>query len=280
MMDCKRIANDIKDDCKKRLSALHNIGCYLTIIQVEGDEASNAYTKGKKRDCEEIGLGCKHILLPNDSCFGNVASEIDKAKLDYHCVGIILQLPLPEHLKKYEEKLISRIPCNKDVDGFNELSEFAPCTPAGIIHIIKKQFGVIEGLTVAVIGRGQLVGKPLVKMLLKENATVIQCHSKTPKNIIEHICSNNLIDVIVTATGVPNTLTADMIKTSCKTLIIDAGISRDSNGKLCGDCDKQMYDVVPNITTVPNGVGLLTRAMLMQNCVKSAEKTIALYMKV
>ena len=271
MIDCKKIAQDIKNDCKERLANLKGKDYYLKIVQVEGDLASNAYTKGKKKDCEEIGLGCKHILLPNNCGWYHVRSEIDKGNEDSMCVGIILQLPLPEHLKYCEERLINRIAPQKDVDGFIESSPFGPCTPAGIVHIAKEQLGSLEGKVVTVIGRGKLVGAPLVKILNKENATIIQCNSRTPRYALRKACA--MSDVIVTATGSINTISTDIMSAvSDDTVIIDAGINRDEDGKMCGDCASYIYKIHDKITPVPGGVGLMTRAMLMHNCVTAAER--------
>lgn len=271
MIDCKKIAQDIKNDCKERLANLKGKDYYLKIVQVEGDLASNAYTKGKKKDCEEIGLGCFHDLLPNDVKIEDVVWAIDRGNKDRNCVGIILQLPLPEHLKNVTDGLTMCIAKEKDVDGFIEHSPFDPCTPAGIIHIAKKQLGSLDGKVVTVVGRGKLVGAPLVKLLNKENATIIHCNSRTPKDALKKACA--MSDIVVTATGSVNTISENMIYAiQDKTVIIDAGINRDENGKMCGDCNPYIYGIHDNITPVPGGVGLLTRAMLMHNCVVAAER--------
>lgn len=271
MIDCKKIAQDIKNDCQERLAALKGKDYYLKIIQVEGDMASNAYTKGKKKDCEEIGLDCFHDLLPNDASIEDVAWAIDRGNKDNNCIGIILQLPLPEYLKSVTDALTMCIEKSKDVDGFNEYSPFDPCTPAGIIHIAKLQLGSLSGKVVTVVGRGKLVGTPLVKLLNKENATIIQCNSRTPKEALRKACA--MSNVIVTATGSINTISEDVlyaIRDEC--VIIDAGINRDKNGKMCGDVTPFAYKIHDKITPVPGGVGLMTRAILMQNCVVSAER--------
>ncbi len=268
MIGCKRIAQKIKYYCKKRLAEIDNKDYYLKIIQVEGDEASNAYTRGKKKDCEEIGLKCEHILLPNDSETFDIYQEIENAEKDKNCIGIILQLPLPKHLQENEDWLVNQISNQNDVDGFKENSPFQPCTPKAIMHIIHEEYGSVDGKVVTVIGRGKLVGKPLIKMLDEENATVICCNSHTSKKDLEKLIWDS--DIVVTATGKENLISADMmIKKDI--LVIDAGISRDENGKLCGDCNKELYKYVDRITPVPNGVGLVTRAMLMQNCVEAIE---------
>ena len=270
MIDCKKIAQEIKDKCKEELKSLHP-NLYLKIIQVEGDIASNAYTKGKIKDCEEIGLGCKHILLPNNCSVADVRDEISKGNVDNLCVGIILQLPLPQHLKQHEEHLVNCINPAKDVDGFIEDSSFDPCTPAGIIHVAKQQLGSLDGKVVTVVGRGKLVGAPLVKLLSKENATIIQCNSHTPKIALNKACA--MSDVIVTATGCINTISDDTLYAiRDESVIIDAGINRDENGKMCGDVTPFAYKIHDKITPVPGGVGLITRAMLMKNCVEAAKR--------
>lgn len=259
MIDCKKLAQDIKERCKAKVKP----GTYLKIIQVEGDEASNAYTRGKRKDCEEIGLGCEHVLLPNNSDFINVRSEIALGNMDRNCVGIILQLPLPKHLEPLKDDLISTIVPEKDVDGFLPDSPFEPCTPAGIIEILKSVVPDIAGKHCVVIGRSKLVGYPTFEMLNKLNATVTLCNSHTPYEVLRRECL--YADVVISATGVPDLITEDHVFP--ETIVIDAGISRGADGKLCGDCSKELYDYVDNITPVPGGVGLMTRAMLMQNCV-------------
>lgn len=274
MIDCKRIAQDIKNDCKSRLEKIENKDYYLKIIQVAGDEASTAYTKGKKKDCEEIGLKCEHVLLPNDCDYYDVYNEIFSGNIDYNCKGIVLQLPLPEHLKKFEDELIYEISPTIEVDGFQEDSPFKPCTPKAIMHIIHKEYGSVDGKVVTVVGRGKLVGKPLIKMLDEENATVICCNSHTIDTMLATFVADS--DVVVTATGEPSLISRSLFDKighiPYNNFIIDAGISRNKNGKLCGDCDRWLYDYVDKITPVPNGVGLVTRAMLLQNCVEAIEK--------
>lgn len=269
-IDCKNMASAIKNECREYLSGLQK-NYYLKIIQVEGDDASNAYTKGKKKDCEEIGLNCEHVLLPNNVTPISVYNEIMRGNDDDECCGIILQLPLPDHLKPREEFLIDCILPELDVDGFTKESPFYPCTPAGVIHVIEQMTGNTDfsELTVMVIGRGKLVGAPLFKMLNNKNATVIQAHSKTTPEQYKKLL--NVADVIVTATGHYGTLNLDN-KPDKDTIIIDCGISTDYHGKLCGDCDKVLYLLHDNITHTPGGMGLITRAMLMKNCVTSIKK--------
>ena len=267
MIDCKKLAQSIKDKCKEDLKEVHT-PYYLKIIQVEGDSASNAYTKGKRKDCEEIGLGCRHTLLPNNCDWLDVMREIDESNLDDACCGIILQLPLPKHLVDYKDLFIERIRPSKDVDGFRENSPYQPCTPSGIIEILESVVGDLTGLHCVVVGRSDLVGYPTFKMLNKLNATVTLCNSHTSPALLGALCLGS--HVVISATGVPKLITCNHV--FADTVVIDAGISRDEDGNLCGDCDKELYDYVENITTVPGGVGLMTRAMLMNNCVQSARR--------
>lgn len=267
MIDCKKLSQTIKDDCKSKLATVEE-PYYLMIVQVEGDDASNAYTLGKRKDCEEIGLMYHHIILPNNCSYSDVLDVINKGNRDIYCCGIILQLPLPKHLNVYKEMLVNAIATNKDVDGFKVDSPYYPCTPLGIISVLQSVVHNINDFHCVVIGRSKLVGYPTFEMLNELNATVTLCHSHTPKDTLRKLCLS--ADVVICATGVPNLVTRDMVNPN--TIVIDAGITRDENGKLCGDCSKDLYDYVEYITTVPNGVGLMTRAMLMYNCTKSIVK--------
>lgn len=263
MIDCKKLAQEVKDSGKQKLAGITE-PYYLKIIQVEGDPASDAYTRGKKKDCVEIGLQYRHVILPKKCDMVDVLLEITKGNIDRHCIGIILQLPLPEHLREYQELFTTTIAKEKDVDGFREDSLFYPCTPLGIIHILHTlKNRNLSGLKCVVVGRGKLVGLPTFQMLNEENATVTLCNSHTPPEVLKRECL--YADVVITATGVPNLITKDYVRP--ETIVIDAGINRDENGKMCGDCSKDLYGFVENITTVPGGVGLMTRAALMRNCV-------------
>ena len=165
MIDVKAMRADLKEQLREKING-NSDGKYLKIIQVAGDPASDAYTKGKKRDCEEIGLKCVHTLLPNDVSPADVMVAIKNGNLDMDCVGMILQLPLPAHLAEFTNDFLDAIVESKDVDGFNINSPFDPCTPAGIVYIMKKHFGdKLAGKTALIVGRGKLVGKPLAAML-------------------------------------------------------------------------------------------------------------------
>ena len=268
MIDIKKMRADLKAELREKIGG-DSGDKYLKIIQVAGDPASDAYTKGKKKDCAEIGLKCIHTLLPNDVSPADVRVAIKNGNFDMDCVGMILQLPLPAHLAPFTNDFLDSIVESKDVDGFNANSPFDPCTPAGILYIMKKHFGDnLAGKTALIVGRGKLVGKPLAAMLDRENMTIMQANSHTPPGKLQQLCAT--ADVIITATGKPNTITTTMaLFIPDSTLIIDAGISRGEDGKLCGDCEKGIYGIHDNITPVPGGVGLMTRAMLLDNTIRA-----------
>lgn len=273
MIDVKEMRDDLKAELREKIGG-DSGDKYLKIIQVAGDPASDAYTKGKKKDCAEIGLKCLHNLLTNDASKDDVMAAIESGNADSDCAGIILQLPLPAHLAPFTNVFLDSIVESKDVDGFNINSPFDPCTPAGILYIMKKHFGNnLAGKTALIVGRGKLVGKPLAAMLDRENMTVIQANSYTYPGKLQQLCAT--ADVIITATGKPNTITTTMaLFIPDTTLIIDAGISRGEDGKLCGDCDKGIYSIHDNITPVPGGVGLMTRAILLDNTVRAMMNNI------
>ena len=273
MIDVKKMRADLKEQLREKING-NSDGKYLKIIQVAGDPASDAYTKGKKRDCEEIGLKCVHTLLPNDVSPADVMVAIKNGNLDMDCVGMILQLPLPAHLAELTNDFLDAIVESKDVDGFNINSPFDPCTPAGIVYIMKKHFGDnLAGRTALIVGRGKLVGKPLAAMLDRENMTIMQANSHTPRARLAQLLQ--VADVVITATGKIDTIDAQMgLWLRDETLVIDAGISRNGEGKLCGDCNPSIYKIHNNITPVPGGVGLMTRAMLLDNTIRAMMKNI------
>ena len=251
-IDVKSMAQKVKEDVKNN--------CYsnrsLLIIQVDDDAASNAYIKGKIADCAEIGFDCTLYKVSGP----HKSHSIKKILSTVNYSGIILQEPCG--LKDSDKKeILDMIYPSQDVDGFKKDSKHTPCTPAGIMHIIAEVIGKggLRGKVVAVVGRGELVGKPLVPMLIEEGATVISCNSKTP----DLGQMTRMADIVIGATGVPGLITRDMLKDGA--IVIDAGISF-VDGKLHGDCDKALYDDENVwVTTVPGGVGLMTRAMLMKN---------------
>ena len=230
----------------------------LVIITACDDPASKSYVKGKIKDCTLCGIPYEHIVMPEEADETDLGMTILRNDWDDEVGGIIVQLPLPSGWN--EKFLVSRVWPKKDVDGFVYGSAFLPCTPEGIIYLLKKELGDLSGKNALVIGRGKLVGKPIAKMLLNEDCTVTIAHSKT-QNLDELLTKN---DIIVTAAGRAGLI--DLKKCNAE-VVIDASINRNEKGKLCGDCFNFDPDTKRDmkVTSVPGGVGLMTRAMLMKH---------------
>lgn len=256
-VDCKKYAQEILDEVK----AIPNKG-KLVIITVGDDPASKTYVKGKIKDCEYCGIPVEHVQIedtPNTE--KELVSSIYAVNRDSTVAGVILQLPLPERLNHLALGYCNLIDPHKDVDGLTKNSYFDPCTPKGIVHILKKELGSLTGKNVLIIGRSNLVGKPLARMLTDEDCTVTLAHSKT-ESIYSHVTR---ADVVISAVGKPKCFHLDWCWGA--ELVVDVGINRDKDGKLCGDFDGFSDFDYPStkVTPVPGGVGLLTRAMLMKN---------------
>lgn len=271
LIDGKLISAQIKDELKEEVASTGLKAC-LAVIQVGNDPASSVYVGNKKKACAYIGIESKAFELPEETTEEELLKLIDELNEDESVNGILVQLPVPKHIN--DKKIIDRISPLKDVDGFHPESVgnlcigndgFVSCTPAGIIELLKRSDISIEGKECVVIGRSNIVGKPMALLLLRENGTVTVCHSRT-KNLKE-ICKR--ADILVAAVGKPKLITREYVKEGAT--VIDVGIHRMENGKLCGDVD--FDDVLPiagAITPVPGGVGPMTIAMLMVNCVKAA----------
>lgn len=275
IIDGKVYSAQIKEQIKKRVGELaeKKLKPKLTVIIVGENPASKVYVAGKEKDCAECGFDSEVLRLDEAITQQQLLAEIEKRNNDSSVNGLIVQLPLPGHID--EKAVINAIDPRKDVDGFTPINVgrlvigedcFAPCTPAGCIYLIKSTGIDLTGKNAVVIGRSNIVGKPVSIMLTAENATVTVCHSKTQN--LKQICRN--ADILVVAIGVARFVTADMVKEGA--VVIDVGMNRDENGKLCGDVDyAQCFDKAGYITPVPGGVGLMTRAMLMQNTLKALE---------
>lgn len=263
-IDCKKYAQEILDKVKEAPFKKK-----LVIITVGEDEASKSYVKGKMKDAEYCGIPVEHIKIEDTERAGTKLKNcIIRKNIDFRVAGIIVQLPLPEHMGDSTQYTDLIVP-HKDVDGLGLDSLFNPCTPKGIMHLLNNEIDDLEGLNVLVIGRSDLVGKPLAQMLLDANCTVTVAHSKTPKHSLELFCKS--ADIVICAVGKPGLLNLDYYY-CWGTTVIDVGINRDENGKLCGDCcgfSDNDYDGI-SVTPVPGGVGLLTRAMLMQNVLEAS----------
>lgn len=262
MIDCKEIANDIKE----KLKPLVNKNKGLAIIQVGENPASNIYIKHKLKDAEELGIPVHHYHLPEDGTTNDdVLSLVQFLNQEDDIKGIIIQLPLPCSLDA--EMLTNAIVDEKDVDGFKVTSKYTPATPKGVMTILDSLGVDLSGKKVCLIGKGKSVGVPLIPLLLERGATLTVCHSRTkPKDLQWSAYSS---DIIISATGRTNTVTKDMIcfseDSKPSQIIIDVGISRDENGKQIGDCSRELHELVENISPYTNGVGLMTRVSLLQN---------------
>lgn len=257
-VDCKKYANEILEEVKTVPNKKS-----LLILTVGDDPASLSYVKGKIKDCEYCGVPYDHVKINHTF---NEESEL-MYRIDYgnrcdNVGGIIVQLPLPKGMD--EKKFTDSVLITKDVDGFKDNSPFKPCTPEGIMYILAKEIGDLTGKRALVIGRGKLVGEPIAKMLLDANCTVTIAHSKTTD--LNWELQN--ADIIISAVGRPNTV--DLGYCWNAEIVIDVGVNRDENGKLCGDC----YNFMDTgdglkVTSVPGGIGLMTRAMLMKHMAKN-----------
>lgn len=246
----------------------------LAVILVGEDPASRSYVKGKEKGCEQVGIYSELIEFPETITEERLLAEIDRLNGDDRINGILVQLPLPKHIE--EKAIIERISPEKDVDGFHPISvgrmmtgqdTFLPCTPHGIVELVKETNLDISGKHVVVIGRSNIVGKPVGQLFLNENATVTYCHSKT-QNMKE---LTKLADILIVAVGRPKMVTADYIKEGA--VVIDVGVNRLETGKLCGDVDfDNVLDVAGYITPVPKGVGPMTITILLHNTVESAKR--------
>lgn len=273
LIDGKAISKEIKDELKAETARLREQGIEgsLAVIQVGNDPASCVYVNNKKKACEYIGIGSVSYELPQETTEEELLEIIEELNGRKDVRGILVQLPVPEHID--EDKVIRAISPQKDVDGFHPQSVgamtigepgFLPCTPAGIIQLLKRSDIEIEGKHCVVIGRSNIVGKPMALLMLRENATVTVAHSKT-RNLRE-LCRQ--ADILIVAVGKPKFIDDSYIKEGA--VVIDVGIHRNENNKLCGDVDFEKAEPHTSaITPVPGGVGPMTIAMLMNNCVEA-----------
>ncbi|WP_418752336.1 bifunctional methylenetetrahydrofolate dehydrogenase/methenyltetrahydrofolate cyclohydrolase FolD [Frisingicoccus sp.] len=278
IIDGKKISAEIKDELKEKVAALKAEGKEITlaVIQVGNDPASTVYVGNKKKSCAYIGIRSLAYELPEDTTEEELLSLVEQLNQSRDVHGILVQLPLPKQIN--EDKIIKAIAPAKDVDGFHPQSVgalsigqpgFVSCTPAGIIQLLKRSGIEIDGKECVIVGRSNIVGKPMALLLLRENGTVTVCHSHT-KNL-KDVCKR--ADILVAAIGKPKFFDHEYVKEGA--VVIDVGIHRNENNKLCGDVDYE--DVFPHasaITPVPGGVGPMTIAMLMYNCVQAAEMEI------
>ena len=273
----KEFAARIKEDAARGVAGLKAAGVLprLAVIIVGSDPASEVYVRNKQRTCEELGIRSDHIALPAETTKEELLACIEELNVDPEVHGILVQLPLPAQIAEDEEEILSHIDPRKDVDGFHPVNVghlvlgapgLRPCTPAGCIRMLDYAGIPIEGAHAVIIGRSNIVGKPMAHLLLERNATVTICHSRT-QNLA---AIARTADILVAAVGRPHFVTADMVKEGAT--VIDVGINRIAPKKLVGDVDFDAAAAVAGaITPVPGGVGLLTVAMLMENVVQAAK---------
>lgn len=273
IIDGKKISNDIKNELKDKVMQLkdNNIEVTLCVILVGTDPASTIYVNNKKKACEYIGIKSLSYELPEETSEEELINLIQELNNRPDVNGILVQLPLPKHIN--EDKVIQTISPEKDVDGFHPQSVgrlsigqkgFISCTPAGIVQLLKRYNIPIEGKECVIVGRSNIVGKPMAMLMLRENATVTICHSRTRN--LEEITKR--ADILIVAMGKPKFITKEYVKEGA--VVIDVGMHRNENNKLCGDVDfDDVLEKVSAITPVPGGVGPMTIAMLMYNCVET-----------
>lgn len=276
LLSGKEVSARVKNELKIEVENLRNQGksTGLAVVLVGEDSASKVYVKNKEKACEEIGIYSEMHKLPEETTEEELLNLINNLNNDDKIDGILVQLPLPKHLD--DKVIINNIRPDKDVDAFHPVNvgkimigdyDFLPCTPAGIMELIHESGVRVEGKDCVVIGRSNIVGKPMSMLLLHENGTVTTCHSRT-RNLAE---VTKRADILVAAVGVAKFVKGDMVKPGA--VVIDVGMNRDENGKLCGDVDfDKVEPIAEAITPVPGGVGPMTIAMLMRNTVTASKK--------
>lgn len=273
LIDGKLISQTIKDELKEKVEKMKEQGITkcLAVIQVGDNPASTVYVRNKKKGCEYIGIDSLSYELPEDTSEDELVKLVKELNANDKVNGILVQLPLPSHIN--EDVIIKTIDPAKDVDGFHPQSVgalcigqkgFVSCTPAGIIQLLKRSNIEIAGKECVILGRSNIVGKPMSLLMLRENATVTVAHSKTQN--LKEVCKR--ADILIVAIGKPKFVTDEYVKDGA--VVIDVGINRDENNKICGDVD---FDLVEPkckaITPVPGGVGPMTIAMLLNNCIEA-----------
>ena len=278
MIDGKKIAAEIREQIAadtKKLVEETGVRPGLAVVIVGDDPASHVYVRNKKKACEQVGFYSEEHALPEQTTQQELMALLDRLNQDPKIHGILVQLPLPRHLD--DQAVIERISPKKDVDAFHAMNvgkimignfDFLPCTPAGVMELIHAAGVSVSGKECVVIGRSNIVGKPMAMLLLHENGTVTICHSRT-----QHLPEvTRRADILVSAVGRAKFVTADMVKPGA--VVIDVGMNRDENGKLCGDVDFAAVEPVASyLTPVPGGVGPMTITMLLKNTLTSAQKT-------
>jgi len=265
IIDGKAISDKIKADLKviaEKFERTHGRKCCLAMVLVGLNPSSVIYIDNKTKDCEAVGITVIEHRLSEKTTESELCFLIKRLNLNRNIDGILVQLPLPAHIS--EEKILQTIAPEKDVDGFGKTSPFLPCTPLGILELIKSTGTTLAGKHAVIVGRSNIVGRPTAKLLLDNDCTVTIAHSKT----VNLGAITRLADILVVAVGKPKLITAEMVKKGA--IVIDVGINRLPNNTVCGDVDfDAVKSVASFITPVPGGVGLMTRAMLLKNVLRA-----------
>ena len=276
IINCK----EIREKEIEKIKGTYKGGCKVAFIQVGDNQASNVYVRNKIKLCEEVGIEVEHIKLSYDIKPSTLDNYIKSLNQDKNIHGIMVQLPLPPHLN--EEQVINAIDPNKDIDGFTNInkgklmigdkSALIPCTPKGIMTILEYKGIDLQGKNVVIVGRSNIVGKPLAQLMINAGATVTVCNSKTDRRkLINYIAQS---DIFISAIGIANYWNKKKFQyhNLKSTIAIDVGINRDSEGKLCGDIDKNLYYKFEAVTSVPGGVGAITVLEVIKNSIECYEK--------
>ena len=276
IINCK----EIREKEISKIKETYKGGCKVVFIQIGENPASNVYVRNKINLCKEVGIEVKHIQGDEETSQEALINSIKRFNLDKDIHGIMVQLPLPEHIS--EEAVINAIAPEKDIDGFTTINKgklmigdkdaIIPCTPKGIITILEHENVDLQGKNVVIVGRSNIVGKPLANLMINAGATVTVCNSKTEINTLRMNIANS--DVFVSAIGSENYFNKEMFEffRLKDTIAIDVGINRDKEGKLCGDISKELYDEFKAVTSVPGGVGVMTVLEVIKNSIECYER--------
>lgn len=277
IINCK----EIREKEIAKIKETYKDGCKVVFIQIGENPASNVYVRNKINLCKEVGIEVKHIQGDEETSQEALINSIKRFNLDKDIHGIMVQLPLPEHIS--EEAVINAIAPEKDIDGFTTINKgklmigdkdaIIPCTPKGIMTILEHQGVNLEGKNVVIVGRSNIVGKPLANLMINAGATVTVCNSKTDINTL--IVNIAISDIFISAIGVANYFNKEMFEfyRLDNTIAIDVGINRDEEGKLCGDISKELYDEFKAVTSVPGGVGVMTVLEVIKNSIECYERS-------
>ena len=277
IINCK----EIREKEIAKIKETYKGGCKVIFIQIGENPASNVYVRNKINLCKEVGIEVKHIQGDEETSQEALINSIKRFNLDKDIHGIMVQLPLPEHIS--EEAVINAIAPEKDIDGFTTINKgklmigdktaITPCTPKGIMTILKHQGIDLNGKFVTIVGRSNIVGKPLANLMINAGATVTVCNSKTDKIILNCLIASS--DIFISAIGKANHFNKNTFEfyRLDNTIAIDVGINRDNEGKLCGDIDKELYDSFKDVTSVPGGVGIMTVLEVIKNSIECYERS-------